>query len=1403
MKYNNSILKAAAILVMLFTTVWVDAAVWKIDSGLLNKAGQKDTINLMIDQNDVQFASFQVDLTFPEGLSPVGDPSMPETMSDGHKVDWQDLGGNAFRCVAYNNNNNLVKGTNGVLLSIPVQISEDFTAGSIVASKGLIAKKNSESYEIAEYRGELMVSKEIVVTVSGLLQTITPGKAAELTIETVEPAELKDLLTVSYYKDEACSTPATEADRQNEGTIYAKVSFPGKDEYLPYTAVYPMELKAKKIIQVEVSGLEQYADSKKAAELTIVSTEPSTAKDSITISYYKDKACATPATEADRMKEGIIYAKVSYPGNEIYAAYEKVYDMVLKPKNRIKVEISGTEQKADAGKAAELTILSVDPKELKDSLNVSYFKNNECTVEATDSDRKQPGTIYAKVYYPGNDKYEEFNEIYSINIKGNDIKVVYSGSIQTVNPSKAAVLTIDSVIPASLKEQVSINYYTDEECNNIAGEDARKLSGTFYVKLYFKGNNLYNEFNQIVRMTVNNKLNFDNPEVILSNSSFSLEKGSNLYNLDLSSCEFRNKGTEISGTFSWEKPNHIVTETDYCKILFLPEDENYNVWDTTVKVNVIPEFKVYALNKPGGTVQITGQVSDSLYNENQKLELIAYPDNNYKVSGWFKNGESLNNTDKKLNVVVSEDAVYSVEFTQIMHTVTVTPSPNGKITVKAGGKEISTGESLPQGTSLSISAIPNEGYELENLNVDGSNSTAITLQKPVTISATFVEERQDMFSVKLKAGDNGSVQMFNVADGSRILSGSKVAVGTRVRIETLSDAGYELDDNGIVVNGKEYDGNPYMINEDIEVTANFKAKQFDYMIVVKDNEGTTLREESSAKVVFGQVIDIDVPEYEDGNLLYALANGTKVGDGDQITITGNMTVTAVYEEKVDIDSCYIMYPHQSYYYNGVSRNFVPFASQTYAGFDFKVEYELIQDGLGNPVSGTSLKETVTDAGVYNVHLYRKADALYKEFDEVFVKGLEIKQSTVKVTAAPDDGKGNPKTSPENTNIKSTTERNYIKYTIEPISDSDKNNYKGTVYYYTTNEQGNVNVTISNGSVLRSTSGPKVVVTNAGLDVKGKGDTYSLTPGTKVTLSFEANDDFKFIEWSDGNTDISREYVVPTSSGESVYPKFERKKVLDLKLKNNTSDYTGQPQLISLNEESLASDCLIAVYDNEECLGNPVVLKNIGTYWVKVTRPADDNYSSFEQKFEYTINRKTVYEESIEKPEASDVLAGETLSQSVLMGGNAGIVPGTFTWVNPNTKLTEESGEYEVMFTPSDPNYNKVTFKVKVNAIGGTKSEGETDPENPTDPTDPSEPTDPEEPTSLEDIEARTIITSHNQIINVIPAVPMNLTVINMTGNMIYNGLISTEGKIDVRTPGVYILKMNFGENTLVKKINVR
>lgn len=1411
MKYNNSILKAAAILVMLFTTVWVDAAVWKIDSGLLNKAGLKDTINLMIDQNDVQFASFQVDLTFPEGLSPVGDPSMPETMFDGHTVDWQDLGGNAFRCVAYNNNNNLVKGTNGVLLSIPVQISEDFIAGSIVASKGLIAKKNSENYEIAEYSCEVMVSKEIVVTVSGQLQTITPGKAAELTIETVEPAELKDLLTVSYFKDEACATPATEADRQTEGTIYAKVSFSGKDEYLPYTAVYPMELKAKKIIQVEVSGLEQYADSQKAAELTIVSTEPSTAKDSITISYYKDKACATPATEADRMKEGIIYAKVSYPGNTTYEEYNEVYRMVLKSKQNIKVVISGLTQNVNTEKAAELTITSVEPESFRNSMIVVYYKDKACNEVADETTRKSKGTYYVKVSCPGDTEYLPFDSVYTMVVKGKEVVVNVSDLEQTVNSEKAATVGVTTIPEDKFEPEI---YYKNEDCTEVATEADRKNVGQFYVKVSYPGDAEYEAYVKVYTLIVNSKKDILVEKITLPECD-ALKEGELLSKSVLKGGYVVDEDNKpIPGSFEWSDGNQRVTSSGKYSVTFYPNSHTYyNEKKFNIDVTVNKAYRVWTETPKNGYIKFSGNSADSTYIENQELVLEAIPDENYQFKNWIKNGVAITG-ESELIIKVNEKAGYSAEFVEILRTVNIITEGSGVLSVNDENGPVQNGNELHQGSILEVTATPNSGYQLKSLTVndDSLKGKNLKLAADVTLKAVFEQKPIDKYSVNLEvAKGKGSILAYKI-DGTPIISGSTVDNGTRIYFNTLSAAGFEIDGD-INVLGATQQGNYYIINNNMTATASFKAKQYNLKVESKNSKGEVV---DGAKITiskigggetgiveYGDFVKVEAAEFDNGKLSYILANGVRVDLNDQIKVTGPLAITAVFEERAEILEEYIMWPHQSFYYNGTSRNFVPFASQTYAGFDFNVKYKRVLDGNGDPDNEDELLDNAKDAGTYTVVLHREADDLYNKFDAEYKEGLIIKKSTIAVTKAP-VGNNDPETNPKEnvTIVKSNESDNWTKYDIIP-NDKISNNFNGTVYYHEKSEAAKTEISFG-VPTLRNTEVTQqgyVKITNGGLPYDGDGEIVSVTTGMTVTIEAIPGNDYKFKEWSDGSKDNPRVDYEVKGESLSLIPKFEKKEDPIITLKESESEYDGGDKTVTIAQEDFR-DANITFFMDKDCKQS-ATLKNAGKYYVKVYRPADENYSSFEEIFEYTITRKTISSGSIVPPEASDVLAGETLSQSVLMGGNAGIVPGTFTWVNPNTKLTEESGEYEVMFTPSDPNYNKVTFKVKVNAIGGTKSEGETDPENPTDPTDPSEPTDPEEPTSLEDIEARTIITSHNQIINVIPAVPMNLTVINMTGNMIYNGLISTEGKIDVRTPGVYILKMNFGENTLVKKINVR
>ena len=101
-----------------------------------------------------------------------------------------------------------------------------------------------------------------------------------------------------------------------------------------------------------------------------------------------------------------------------------------------------------------------------------------------------------------------------------------------------------------------------------------------------------------------------------------------------------------------------------------------------------------------------------------------------------------------------------------------------------------------------------------------------------------------------------------------------------------------------------------------------------------------------------------------------MANGKEISQNDVLTVTGDLTVTAVFDPRVNIEKTYILWPYQEYYYSGVSRNFVPFASQTYAGFSFEVLYK--------NTKGEKTAKAI-DADNYTVLLHREEDGLYNEF----------------------------------------------------------------------------------------------------------------------------------------------------------------------------------------------------------------------------------------------------------------------------------------------------------------------------------------------------------------------------------------------------------------------------------------
>lgn len=988
----------------------------------------------------------------------------------------------------------------------------------------------------------------------------------------------------------------------------------------------------------------------------------------------------------------------------------------------------------------------------------------------------------------------DYNKTVKATIEKKDIVVNVSGLEQMVKEGVEASLTVET-IPADLP--LTVEYFKDDSCTVAATSEDRKKEGTLFVKLSFPGNKDYNSFEEIYALVLTTKKDIGE-ENITGLKAADLVEGQLLSTSLLTggSAIDTDGNVPIPGEFIWTNGNMVVTETGKYSVTFIPQNQTYyNTQEILVEVKVIQTYLITALSSAGGTIKITGQTEDNLYVDGQSLTLEAVPDANYRLAEWSVDGVAAGNKLTQ-NVTATKDMSYFATFEPIKHAVSWTSNSGGYLDVINNGTSISNGASIQQGTTLQVVVYPNAGWQLSELTLNGDSlkGNQVLVEEASTINAVFTQKPVDMYTVSAGTSLNGRLLIYK-ADGSLIPSGSSVPVNTQIRAVALPNAGYQTD--YISYEGTEpLDQNDlHVVKGNVTITAEFGRRMFqlDAVAMNTDNSpasGTITLEATQA--YYGDVVGVQVEETQAGaNLLYVLANGKELEPPYDFVVTGDMTITAVFDHRVDIKKEYIMWPYQEYYYNGVSRNFVPFASQTYAGFSFDVMYQRTKDGNGNAVTEDPIARAI-DAGEYNVILTREADGLYNAFNETYEEGLTIKKSTIAVTEAPANETVNPSTRPsEGVAFDSSKDGNAMKYVITPESETVKNNYNGTTYYYFLPDAPKATLNVG-FSTLRSSDGQGYVrVTNGGLPYDGTNGAVEIAVGTPVTLEAVPADGYKFVKWSDGETENPRDYTV--SAAATLTPEFASKSVISVALASNASVYNGAAQTVSLTGNG-AAECQVTFFSDEACT-QPAILKNAGTYYVRVYRPADAEYKEYDNSkapFSYTITQATP---EVVVPTASEVLAGDKLSSSELMGGHAGIVAGSFAWANPDEVVTA-SGEYEVIFTPADPNYAPATIKVEVKAQGVS---GEV--ENPDDPKPGTD--DPDTPTNIEAVEAQTILTGENQTILIRPAQPMTVSVINMTGAMLYHGDITDVTSIPVGNAGVYIVKMKAGEEESVRKLQVK
>ena len=976
-----------------------------------------------------------------------------------------------------------------------------------------------------------------------------------------------------------------------------------------------------------------------------------------------------------------------------------------------------------------------------------------------------------------------------------------SGQEQVVNPAIAAGLSY-TTIPED--KTLTVAYFKDDSCKIAATDNDRKEEGILYVKLSYAGDTDYAEFEEVYVMSLTSKIAIDASKITKPQTT-GIKEGQLLSTSLLSGGSVKDEdGYTIAGTFVWTNGNAVMPAgKQSCSVTFYPDNSSYyNTAEVSVEVEVTPTYLVTATGTTGGTVNVLGKTEDDVYVKGQEISLVALSLPNYKFESWSVTGasETLPANDS-IFVKADNNKTYTANFSPIMRAVTINHVGNGSLSVTAEGAKVASGAFLRQGTILQIVATPDVNSQLESLTINKKplEGNKVTLTADLEVNAAFKPKEGALVSID-KDVANGSILLYK-EDGSLIAYGSSVPVGTKLRAVALPDAGYSLDGSVTLSGVTGPTNNLWTVTGDVTAKAAFGAKKYMVKASAVSSNPTqtasgTITLEPSGEQPYGTEVRIASAEGQNGaRLLTILANGKEISQNDVLTVTGDLTVTAVFDPRVNIEKTYILWPYQEYYYSGVSRNFVPFASQTYAGFSFEVLYK--------NTKGEKTAKAI-DADNYTVLLHREEDGLYNEFKGEYKDGLVIHKSKVSVTEAPTNG-GNPKTRPAEVDITSTTTNGVTKYVIEPNSDAAKKNYEGTVYYHSTKDPVNLSF---GESILRAGGEPVspmgyVRVTNGGMPYDATDGKVSIPAGITVTLEAVPAEGAKFSHWSDIESNPvdakknPREYVVAEGST-GVTPEFVGKDKLEFKLAQTSSVYNGAAQLVSVTGTGNEA-CQITFFFDEACT-QPAVLKNVDKYYVRVYRSADAKYKEYTEVFPYAIEQA---EPAITKwPDASDILLGHTLAESILQGGNPGIVAGTFAWSKPETAPTA-TGQQEVTFTPTDPNYKPVSSKIEVKVVSATFLDPVTPPVDPVDPENPDKPDQPDTPTGIESIEEGMSLYTANQSIFVNMPQQVALKVVDVSGIVLYEGSILGKAEIPVGHAGVYFVRCEAFGDSFVRKVVVR
>ena len=155
------------------------------------------------------------------------------------------------------------------------------------------------------------------------------------------------------------------------------------------------------------------------------------------------------------------------------------------------------------------------------------------------------------------------------------------------------------------------------------------------------------------------------------------------------------------------------------------------------------------LNGSGSTTPVTGTYS---YAEGTEISITATPDSGWQFDGW--SGEVSNTDSATTTVVMDTGKSIAANFSQIMHTLTLTANGNGLITPTIGAY------SHAEGTEVSITATPDSGWRFASWSGEvadpESATTTIIMDSDKSITANFSQTKPYKVIIGIIAGAVGA-----------------------------------------------------------------------------------------------------------------------------------------------------------------------------------------------------------------------------------------------------------------------------------------------------------------------------------------------------------------------------------------------------------------------------------------------------------------------------------------------------------------------------------------------------------------------------------------------------------------------------------------------------------------------